>query len=136
MRVYRIVLACDGSKLSTLLDLIEGEEGIRLVNVSDFADPAPLPPSPPPPIPPAPRSPPVSTSRFAGGVKNKGISGDALVLETLRSGPASLADLKRVFTNSKYAPSSTGTYVARLLKDGKIVRRGTGIYALINGATR
>ena len=133
MATYRVILHVTSATLPTLLGTIDNAGGIRLVSVSDTEDREPLPPSPPPPA----RAPePIDVApHFVGGKRDKGIKGDELVLEVLRSGPASMEELRRAFVNRTFAPGSTGQYVSRLLKTQQIERRPNGRYALtINGS--
>ena len=116
MATYRVLLHVASATLPTLLSLIEGT-GIRLVNVSDVNEPEPLPPSPP--------RPPIEV-----GKKEKDIRGADLIVETLASGPATLAELRQVFTNRSFAASSTASCVSHLLKEKRIERRPHGRYAL------
>jgi hypothetical protein len=133
MATYRVILHVTSATLPTLLGTIDNAGGIRLVSVSDTEDREPLPPSPPPPA----RAPePIDVApRFVGGKRDKGIKGDELVLEVLRSGPASMEELKRAFVNRAFAPGSTGAYLSKLMKAKQIERRPNGRYALtINGS--
>jgi hypothetical protein len=133
MATYRVILHVSSSELSTLLQTIDSTAGIRLVGVSDTADPMPLPPSPPPPphVPaPEPKPTDVTPRRYVDGKRDKGIKGDELVLEVLRSGPASMGELKRAFVNRAFAAGSTGTYVSRLMKAKQIGRTSHGRYTL------
>jgi hypothetical protein len=135
MATYRMILAVDSRVLGTMISLIEGSQDAKLLSVSDFADPTPLPPSPPAPVrieaPALPKTP----TRFVGGKKNKGISGESLVTETLRSGSADLPELRRVFTHRGFAPTSASPTVSKMLRDGDIERGAHGRFRLTSRAT-
>jgi hypothetical protein len=125
MATYRMTLLVGSGSLATLLSLIEGSKDIKLASVTDFADAPPLPPSPPPPS----RVPQILTqeknttaSGFVGGRRNKGVSGEQLILETLRSGPANLDELRHVFANRGFAAASASPYVSKMLRAGSIQR--------------
>jgi hypothetical protein len=120
--------------LTSLLPLVTGDqakaEGVTYFAANPLSDPEPLPPSPPPPArapAPAPTEP---ARRFVGGKRDKGIRGDALVLETLRSGAADMSELKHTFEHRKFAAASVPQYVSKLLKSKQIERRPNGRFAL------
>jgi hypothetical protein len=128
MATYRVTLQVSSSMLSTLLSIVEDNRDIALMSVSSASDPAPLPPSPPPPVRTlqneAPRT------RFIDGKNNKRMRADELIAETLRSGPASLEDLRHVFVNADFAAASAAPTVSRMLRNGRIHRGLHGRYAL------
>jgi hypothetical protein len=137
MATYRVVLAVDSHALATMMSLVEGSQDVKLVNVSDFADPAPLPPSPPAPVShDTLASPKIKSPRFIGGRKNKGVSGENLVIETLRSGSADLSELRRVFTHRGFAPTSASPTVSKMLRDGDIERGAHGRFRLATNGAR
>jgi hypothetical protein len=137
MATYRMILAVDSRVLGTMISLIEGSQDAKLLSVSDFADPTPLPPSPPAPVRASIEAPalPKTPTRFVGGKKNKGISGESLVTETLRSGSADLSELKRVFAHRGFAPTSASPTVSKMLRDGDIERGPHGRFKLTFRAT-
>jgi hypothetical protein len=136
MATYRMILAVDSRALATMVSLVEGSPDVKLLGVTDFADPAPLPPSPPAPIVHETlSSPKIKTSpRFAGGKKNKGVSGENLVIETLRSGSSDLSELKRVFTHRGFAPTSASPTLSRMIRDGDVERGPHGRFQLTSRA--
>jgi hypothetical protein len=97
----------------------------------------PVPPAPPAPVrasgiekPALPKP-----TRFVNGKKNKGVSGENLVIETLRSGSADLSELKRVFTHRGFAPTSASPTLSRMMRDGEVERGPHGRFKLTsNGA--
>jgi hypothetical protein len=116
MSVYRVIIDIKSAMLSTVLELIDNSDGIHLDSVHDAADPG----LPPAPLPPEPKV--NGGLRYANGWKQKGISGVSIIEGVLRSGPATLDELKSAFVNAGYARTSTGNYVNRLLKANRIVR--------------
>ena len=97
-----------------------------MVSMSDVNDPEPLPKAGPPPArAPAPTEPPPVRTPA-----HKDINGDELIVAVLASGPATWGELRNAFVNRDFAPASVGTYLARALKAGKIVRGGYGRYSL------
>ena len=123
MSTYRVTFHVASSKLTTLLDTVKNTDGIRLANVTDLADPEPLPKVPPPARAPAP----IEASRVVVGTR---VTGDQVALEVLRSGPATLAEVKRAFVNRNFAPATAANYLSRLVKTGHIRREGSGRYTL------
>jgi hypothetical protein len=118
MTVYRVILDVKSSLLSTVLEVVDNSDGIHLVSVHDASDPA----LPPAPLPPEPK---LNGSRYANGVKKKAVSGDRIIEDVLKSGPATLDEIKQAFVHAGYARTSTSNYVSKLLKTKRIVR-GTG----------
>jgi hypothetical protein len=118
MTVYRITIDVASRMLSTVLAVVDDNVDIHLVSVTDAADPG-LPPSP---LPPEPK---VNGSRYANGVKKKAVSGESIIEGVLRSGPATLDEIRSAFEHAGYARTSAPSYVHRMLKAKRIVR-GTG----------
>jgi hypothetical protein len=129
--IYRVVIDCESKLLSTILSLIDGNPEIRLVTVTDASAPS----LPPAPLPPQPAKKELRVWRYVGGKKDKGVRGEDVIANVLRSGPADMAELRRVFANHNYSPTSAPSYVSRLIKQGKIKRGLHGRFALVNGAS-
>ena len=145
MKTYRMTLFVRGDQLSTLLALLEGADGVQIGgDITDAADPTPLPPTPPLPRPSRPTLPAVEVveekpatltgSRYVNGRRSKGIASDDLIIETLRSGPATLDELKRAFTHHGFAATSAGVVVSKMLRDGRIQRGMRGRLHLMKSA--
>jgi hypothetical protein len=132
MRTYRLTLFVRSDQLSTLLDLLENADGVQIGgDITDAADIAPLPPTPPPRLSlpvrdvvaalqsEAPKTT-ASTSRYANGKRAKGITGEDLVREVLRSGPANLDEIRRAFVHRGFAVTSAGVCVSKMLREDRI----------------
>jgi hypothetical protein len=120
--IYRITLDVKSSMLTTVMELVDGDPDITLVHVTNAADPA---------LPPAPLPPQTNGSRYVGGKRNKTVRGDALVEEVLRSGPATMEEIRQAFVHHEFAAASAGAYVSKMLRDGRITNKPHGRYAWV-----
>jgi hypothetical protein len=119
---YRVILDVQSRILPTLLQTIDGNADIKLVAVTDAQNPA-LPPSPLPPTP-------AALQPSINAVPQRHIRADALIEETLRSGPAQLNEIRRVFEHGGFAPGSAAATLSRMLKAGRVQRGFRGRYSL------
>lgn len=67
------------------------------------------------------------TRNYVGGVKNKGIKGSDLVLQSL---PATAQQLTDIFVKNGFAIQSSGATVSKLMSSGKVKRDENGKYLL------
>lgn len=69
---------------------------------------------------------------YVGGIKNKGVTGEELVLKTIESyGPVTQDEMASVFVEHKFAPNSARATLSKVKKYGKITRDIDGKYHLI-----
>jgi hypothetical protein len=77
-----------------------------------------------------------STSRFVGGMKNKGISGEELTLQTLKKAggaPITLQQLQQAFVQRGFAAHSCHACLSKLVRDKKVRRFSDGSIGLMGG---
>lgn len=126
---YTVTLSVGVTALPILIGAIQQSKGIALVGVVMSTDaPAPAPAS-------AHVYAPVSeTHRYVGGLRNKGITGVALLLELLADGkPRTVQQLTRGFKLRGFAESSAQSSASKAMSAKKVHRLPNGSYAL--GAT-
>jgi hypothetical protein len=118
MTKYEIVIHCFSKELSTILPVLEGS--CQIITLKQVG-----------PDTPAARQ--RIGPRYANGVRNKGISGDALMLEILSKTPMSLKQISTVFKQRGFAEKTASPILSKLTKAKKVTRMGSGSYTLTGG---
>lgn len=115
---YRVICDVPSAALTTVMGVLEGSAQIVEVRPVGEADGA---------------TGVRGGKHYAGGKRNKGISGPDLALQILRKyrRPVSPAEMEREFKERGFAPSSWSPSVSRLGK--KVVRGDNGYLALSKG---
>lgn len=114
--VYRVVCDVPGASLTTVLGVLEGSATIvKLEPVGDAPAPAKM-----------------NGHRYAGGRRNKGISGQDLVLKVCRAyrRPVSVEEMRAEFVKAGFAESSWSPVVSKLEVAKRIERGDNGYIAL------
>jgi hypothetical protein len=115
MKKYHVTFSVSAVKLAVLLQAVAPEA--TLVSVSEAPQTAETTPR---------------ASGYVGGKKNKGISAEALVLETMNQEPKRTwtgQDLAEVFVARGFASHSFTAACSKLVQEGKIRRISPGLFA-------
>lgn len=76
---------------------------------------------------------PKRVTSYVGGVRNKGIKGSDLILESLAKGPMSGDALGAIFVSRGFAAGSWKPTMSLLIRAGQVIKNGRG-YMLKEGA--
>jgi hypothetical protein len=119
MQNYRVILSVSGKSLPTLLGVIERANGITLtaleLNGGNVAEPSTTE---------------ARQVRYAGGKRNKGISGRDLVLKVIResSKPTPYTVVRDAMVKQGFADNSASPLLSRLRIEGLISRNDNDTY--------
>ena len=69
--------------------------------------------------------------RYAGGKRNKGISGVDLAIQSIQAGVKTDRGLMKAFVIKGFSENSSGPVISRLLQEGRIGRNSDGSYSFI-----
>jgi hypothetical protein len=70
------------------------------------------------------------TPRYVDGKRNKGISANELVLQTLVTGPTTYEQLAQRFVDKGFAKTSLSPTLSRLIKDKQVIESSKGFFSL------
>jgi hypothetical protein len=113
MAMHRVVIDVPTKLLTPLIELVEGEGGV-VIKLS--TDEAPQPTK--------------KTCRYMNGIRNKGISGEALILKTLTNGPVEQKVIETAFKDLNFASSTATSRLTKLRQEKKVQRRTDGLWEL------
>lgn len=112
MKFYNVTLRCPEKKLQTLMSVVSGE--MTLVKVEPEGETASK----------------NKQMRYAGGLRNKGISGKDLFLKLLANGPKTADQIKKSFIDQGFAATSHEATGSTLRNEKKIERDKDGKWSL------
>ena len=123
-RIYAVTLHVAEANLGTVLSALAGSSS--LVSVVPTQKTAHLPSSS------GSSAPKESQSRFHGGKRDKGISGEELVLQTLGSSDRvfTATEISNAFVQHGFAGNSSSPVLSRLAASGKVRALGAGKFVL------
>jgi hypothetical protein len=117
MSDFQITLKVNGNRLATVLEALKG--AAELVSVLPCEEPARLLPRRDGPY-------------YAGGKRNKGISGQTLALQAFKkaNGSITTTQLAKIFGANGFAPASNSPAIAALAQQGLVERVELGRWRL------
>lgn len=122
VRLFDVTFRVTGAKLPTVLSVLDRDATLQgVVPVAETAVP----------VAPAKRA-----QTYANGRRNKGISGEALVLECLDRGITTFRAISEEFVARGFARNSASPALSQLSTSGRIACLGNGVYSRTNGVAR
>lgn len=123
-KVYEVRLHVTEHNLGTVLGALAGSS--TLVSVTPTQETAQA------------RSEPMRVTRYQDGVRDKGISGKDLALQTLGSSARvfDMREIQNVFVNHKFAGNSASPVLSHLVREGKVRALGNGKFCLSGTAIK
>ena len=107
-KTYEVSLRVAGDKLATIMALLADE--VTLVGMKEVTGPAPE-----------------KKPYFVGGKKDKGISGERLLLRELRTGAMRREGIAKAFEVAGFAAASADPATSKAIRDGFATRDDTGL---------